>query len=399
MQNMAPIERAGQNQIASHSVDENQKNDQQDVPTKRDGERTGESSTDKEITGLPSANKTADGAHLKVEASTRDATYTGQFSKRESPASERRSDRSTGDHQANGGHHAITESERKNASPKIGPTRPPSEHSIAGHDTPRKPGGTSTGHEAYIGHAYSGHSSVNSIGTQSVAVDPGSDPGTAVHALHLPKINANENGAIPGISAYSGNSAQKLTVPKNPRSFSVIPVDLGSMSLFGTIPWGPTIESDQNDTNVGKDGMGLLGSYYVGNNFDRLVFQRPDSNINYIWTGKGPGPLMPPNQPFTVRWTGKLVSTYTEPYTIMTASDDGVRVYLNGNLIIDNWTVHAVTEDTATVDLVANQPNDITVEYFEKNGMSNEIIKLYWESKDTPLEYVPETSLLYPQTN
>lgn len=264
----------------------------------------------------------------------------------------------------------------------------------------------SSAHDRYIGQVYHGSSPVNGLANQPTAQDPGSDPGTAVHAAHLPTTVDNENPQLAGPSGSQTDS--KNVVAKASRmgiltaeqpGFTIVPVDIGSTSIFGSVPWGDPITGGYKDPNVGKDGMGLLGSYYVGQNFEQFVFKRADSNINYIWTGTGPGPLMPPRQPFSVRWTGELVASYTEPYTIMTASDDGVRVYLNGSLIIDNWTVHAMTEDTATVDLVANQPNDIVVEYFEKNGMSNEIIKLYWESKHQPLDYITERSLLYPRSD
>jgi len=253
-------------------------------------------------------------------------------------------------------------------------------------------------HDRYIGQTYKGASPVNEQIHQAAALDPGNDPGTAVHALHLPKASDYTMKGQPGPKRTIG-SVHSNPDKDDKSGFEIVPTDLGSTSLFGQVPWGKPVPSNYQDPNAGKDGMGLLGSYYVGRDFDQLEFQRADNNINFIWTFTGPGPLMPPRQPFCVRWTGELVAPYTEPYTIMTASDDGVRVYLNGDLIIDNWTVHAVTEDTATVNLVANQPNDIRVEYFEKNGMSNEIIKLYWESKDTPLEYIPENALIYPATN
>jgi hypothetical protein len=80
----------------------------------------------------------------------------------------------------------------------------------------------------------------------------------------------------------------------------------------------------------------------------------------------------------------------------MTTSDDAVRVYLAGNLIISDWSVHAATEDTATVTLQAGQRYPLRVEYFEKNGYSYEVIKLYWEAPSVPREYIPEQNLRYP---
>ncbi|MGO8670000.1 MAG: PA14 domain-containing protein [Capsulimonadaceae bacterium] len=139
---------------------------------------------------------------------------------------------------------------------------------------------------------------------------------------------------------------------------------------------------------------GLLGLYYYGNNFGRLVFKRIDPAIDFDWTNTGPGSRMPIHA-FSVRWLGKLIPRYSERYTIMSTSDDGVRVYLNGTPIISNWSVHAATENVATVDLVAGRPYDIKVEYFEKNGRTAEIIRLYWTSLSQPLETIPTGSLRY----
>lgn len=236
----------------------------------------------------------------------------------------------------------------------------------------------------------------------------GTEPSAPQNPLHLPATHGEYGSQIPGARvplddrkwvddpiAHLDDAPAGLRSTPMPR-FTVKLRDVGSMSANGAIDWGTPHPVKQKRRPYGGDGTGLLGMYYVGRNFEQFVFQRPDRNIDYDWTGSLPGPLMPPDRPFSVRWIGKLVPQFSEQYTIMTASDDGVRVYLDGKLIISNWTIHAVTEDTATVMLQAGQEYNLKVEYFEKNGMSGEIIKLYWESADQPLEYIPESSLRYP---
>ena len=48
---------------------------------------------------------------------------------------------------------------------------------------------------------------------------------------------------------------------------------------------------------------------------------------------------------FSVRWSGQVLAPVTGTYTFTTTSDDGVRLYVNGQLLIDNWTDHAVVAE------------------------------------------------------
>ena len=54
-------------------------------------------------------------------------------------------------------------------------------------------------------------------------------------------------------------------------------------------------------------------------------------------------------------------------YRIRTISDDGIRVYVDGKRVTDNWTHHAPTEDKAEVLLSAGE-HKIRVEHFELDG-------------------------------
>jgi MSHA biogenesis protein MshQ len=51
---------------------------------------------------------------------------------------------------------------------------------------------------------------------------------------------------------------------------------------------------------------------------------------------------------FSARWTGKVKAPITGSITFSTVSDDGVRLWIDNNLIIDNWTVHGDTTNTAS---------------------------------------------------
>ncbi len=82
----------------------------------------------------------------------------------------------------------------------------------------------------------------------------------------------------------------------------------------------------------------------------------------------------------------------TGDYRLTTVSDDGVRLWLDGRLLIENWTDHAPTEDHATVELVAGRPADLKVEYYQGGGGAT--ARLKWTRPDGTTEIVPADRLL-----
>lgn len=122
---------------------------------------------------------------------------------------------------------------------------------------------------------------------------------------------------------------------------------------------------------------GLKGYYYNDSNLSNLVIQRIDPLINFNWGTGSPDALLP-NDGFSVRWTGILQSPVTDDYTIFTRSDDGVRLWIDGNLVINNWTMHSLTENKARVRLSQGN-HTIQMDYFEQSGSSQ--IQLLWKSR------------------
>jgi beta-glucosidase len=71
---------------------------------------------------------------------------------------------------------------------------------------------------------------------------------------------------------------------------------------------------------------------------------------------------------FSVRWTGYFVPESTDDYKFYVSADDGVRLYLDDDRVIDDWQRHGETLDTASKHLTAGQPYKIRLEYFENTG-------------------------------
>ena len=134
---------------------------------------------------------------------------------------------------------------------------------------------------------------------------------------------------------------------------------------------------------------GLTGSYFPNMALTGTPVTRVDTKLDFFM--KGSPAVGVPADRFSARWTGQIQAANTEAYTFTTSSDDGVRLWVDGKLLINNWTTHVVTDNKATINLIAGKKYDIKVEYFENWGYGT--LKLKWSSAHTPLQVVPSTAL------
>jgi hypothetical protein len=176
--------------------------------------------------------------------------------------------------------------------------------------------------------------------------------------------------------------------------------DPGPLELDKTYYWRVDeydgVETYKGDvlsfTTIAVRGTGLRGDYYTGQNFDEFALTRIDPIIDFGWADTAPDPALP-NNSFSVIWTGDVSAQFTETYSFYTITDDGLRLWVDGKLIIENWTLHGDTEDSGTIDLVAGQSYSIELEYFENT--SGATARLGWQSPHTTKQIIP-TDLLWP---
>ena len=118
-----------------------------------------------------------------------------------------------------------------------------------------------------------------------------------------------------------------------------------------------------------------------------------DPTVDFDWQYAGPAPNLPKDN-FSVRWTGQVHTQYGEEYTFFTQADDGTRLWVNGQLLIDDWTNHAVREKSGKITLQAGQKYDIKLEYFENGGQA--VCRLLWKSASQSKQIIP-ADRLYPE--
>jgi GH43 family beta-xylosidase len=136
-------------------------------------------------------------------------------------------------------------------------------------------------------------------------------------------------------------------------------------------------------------GIGLTAQYFHNEDFTGLAETRVES-VFHNWGTGGPAAGID-GDTFSVRWTGQIQAKYSQTQTFRVLSDEGVRVWVDGQLIIDDWTPHPRRVHTGTINLVAGQFYDIRVDYFNKTGDAR--IELSWLAPGGAIEVIPADRL------
>jgi hypothetical protein len=136
-------------------------------------------------------------------------------------------------------------------------------------------------------------------------------------------------------------------------------------------------------------GTGLLGEYFDGIDLRVAKLVRRDAKIDFDWVAANDPAVG--TTTFSARWTGTVRPRFSETYTFTTRSDDGVRLWVDGQQLVDNWTDHPAQDDTGTIPLEADRDYDLTLEYYQNQGAAS--IQLSWSSASQAKEVVPESRL------
>jgi hypothetical protein len=92
-------------------------------------------------------------------------------------------------------------------------------------------------------------------------------------------------------------------------------------------------------------GTGLQGDYFNNADFTGATVRRNDATIDFNWLSGAPVSGIDPGT-YSVRWTGEIQPVETGTYTFKTTADEGIRVWINGQLLIDRWSDVPLTGDT-----------------------------------------------------
>jgi hypothetical protein len=194
-------------------------------------------------------------------------------------------------------------------------------------------------------------------------------------------------------------------------------------------------------------GVGLQGEYFNNKDLTSLALTRTDATVAFDWKTSSPAGSISPTD-FSARWTGQVQPQFTQNYTFFTQADDGVRLWVNGQLLINRWNDRSIagdsngdgsvdtadfnamaanwgkaaspaggdvnndgrvdmsdfdllaanyaktvtpTEDSGTLSLQAGMKYDIKLEYYNHSGQAS--AKLFWSSASQSKAVIPTANL------
>lgn len=148
-------------------------------------------------------------------------------------------------------------------------------------------------------------------------------------------------------------------------------------------------------------GTGLRGEYwttsYSTNPFSGpATLTRTDPTVDFNWGTGSPAEGISVDG-FTARWFGQVQALGNDTYTFYTISDDGVRLWVNGQMLVNQWVNHAPWTNSAEIALSGSTKYDLLLEYYENAGGA--VAQLYWSSASGSIPYQPVLqSQLFPLT-
>ena len=149
------------------------------------------------------------------------------------------------------------------------------------------------------------------------------------------------------------------------------------------------------DIVVGTGGTGLLGRYYDNVDFTSLAATQTDASINFDWAAAAPASQMSANT-YSVRWTGQVLAPETGTYRFSTRTSDGVRLWINGVQVINDWNDQTsnIWNDSTVIALTAGQKYSLKMEYYR--NVNPATVRLYWYRPSRQGQTIIPQELLYP---
>ena len=141
------------------------------------------------------------------------------------------------------------------------------------------------------------------------------------------------------------------------------------------------------------NGIGLRGDYFDNSDFTGTRVRRIDPVVDFDWGGGQPDASIGADT-FSVRWVGQVQPRFSETFTFYVVGDDGVRLWVNNQLLVDRWIDQGPTEYSGFLPMQAGNLYDIRFEYYENGGGA--AARLLWSSPTVNKEVIPAAQLYPP---
>ena len=142
---------------------------------------------------------------------------------------------------------------------------------------------------------------------------------------------------------------------------------------------------------AGTDGVPGLSVEIYPLDVPTPVVERTDPAIDFTWGSAAPATGIPANR-FGATWTGEVVPTSDGDYTFIARTDDGVRLYIDGALVIDRWVNQSARDVNSTVvKLKKDKAVTLRLEYYENTGSAS--ARLSWSRDGGAAAVIPQANL------
>jgi len=242
--------------------------------------------------------------------------------------------------------------------------------------------------------------------------------GDSISTLHIPTSQRRSQALGTGMNCPDNpcdpycrvvvDSPTDLPLPDggaftNDGGLQIVPTTQTSSGLCTSMVVKPTPQNltVTGLTSAGAGAHGLFGEYF--GEFDATsgtitgtpTATRVDPTLDFEWGLGSPQLAGIGEDRFAVRWSGAIIAPTSEAYTICVSSDDGSRVWLDDDLVIDDWTIHSVADKCAPpLTWVAGSSHTLKVEYFEAQTIAS--AALSWQTATISQQVIP-ASALYQQ--
>ena len=204
-----------------------------------------------------------------------------------------------------------------------------------------------------------------------------------IHSVDL--IQCNITGAL--VLSSKTKTGETIRVqPVSGQPYQITKSGQKDISTFAPASWGT--------------GIGLYGEYFNNTDLTGLAETRIDPLINFVeWQMPLPGLTTGVHYKisdlkYSIRFTGFIQPQYSEAYKFNLQTGGGVRLWVDGKLIIDKWSdMYPTTVTSTAINLVAGKQYAVKIEYINNDNRSE--LYLYWQSASQPKQLVPQ-SQLYP---
>lgn len=159
--------------------------------------------------------------------------------------------------------------------------------------------------------------------------------------------------------------------------------DLPASEIAGATPFGSASKLTVKVNDLGfamqisTSGTGFKGEYFSNMRLEGTPVLTVDSDsVFHNWGNGSPGTGVPSDE-FSARYTGRFTATSTGNHTFRVNADDGVKLWVNNELLINQWKDQAPTEYEGTYYLTSGDMFDVKVEYYERSVGA--VMELSWK--------------------